>query len=250
MHARIISKRHHANSSEFVLLESLDRFQESHFWIHSLQRFYHEANLFRWHLNAFLKAFKEVPRLIEMGLQNRPGFSVWYRPHRDKLNNDPLISFLSSQRDFVVHRGMLGLKSSGTIGVTEGSGIKIGLTIPVNPFEDSDEAMERYLKVVASGEDFLDLLVPDEESVPCVQRVWRMDQFDDDIVKLSALAWLRTGELVNLVMAWLGHERPPLALDCLHEVQKVQFRLYDREQLRKRLQILKSSREDSPAIGY
>jgi len=62
---------------------ALDRFREAHFWIHTLEEYYHLADPFRWHLNAFLKSIKEVPQLIQMGLQNRPGFSAWFREERD-----------------------------------------------------------------------------------------------------------------------------------------------------------------------
>ena len=40
-----------------------DRIREAHFFIHELESYYHEADPFRWHLNAFLKALKEIPDL-------------------------------------------------------------------------------------------------------------------------------------------------------------------------------------------
>jgi hypothetical protein len=52
-------------------------------------------------------------------------------------------------RDYVVHRGNIKLASHGTIGITEGRGIKSGINIPVNPLEDIDTAMERYLFAAA-----------------------------------------------------------------------------------------------------
>lgn len=64
---------------------SLDRFHEAHFWVHALESYYHRADLFRWHLNAFLRALKEVPQLIGMELQNEAGFADWYGDHRSKL---------------------------------------------------------------------------------------------------------------------------------------------------------------------
>lgn len=50
------------------IIPSLDRFRESHFWIHQMEGYYHEADQFRWHLNAFLKALKEVSQLLLMDL--------------------------------------------------------------------------------------------------------------------------------------------------------------------------------------
>jgi len=150
---------------------ALDRFQEAHFWIHMLEQYYHMADPFRWHLNVFLKAIKEVPQLIKMTLQNEEGFKAWYATHANNLASNPLLSMLAKQRDYIVHRGTLQLNSRGTLGITEGRGIKLGLAIPVHPFEDSDVAMERYLHVVKKNGDFFGFLAEDEDSLPCVQRV-------------------------------------------------------------------------------
>ncbi len=34
---------------------------------------------------------------------------------------------MAEQRDFIVHTGMLKLQSAGSIGITEGRGIKLGM---------------------------------------------------------------------------------------------------------------------------
>src|SRR5712671_1061887 len=79
---------------------SLDRFQEAHFWLHMVEQYYHAADPFRWHLNAFLRALKEVPQLLQMELQAHPDFKVWFAPKRRALADDPLIGVLSRHRDF------------------------------------------------------------------------------------------------------------------------------------------------------
>ena len=146
------------------LSPALDRLQEAHFFLHGLEDYYHFADPFRWHLNTFLRAIKEIPELISMGLQNRPGFRDWYKPHREALTADPVVRYLAEQRDFVVHRGMLKPRSHGLIGITEGRGMKLGLGIPIDALADSDDAMKKYLAVVASKGDALELLMDDEES--------------------------------------------------------------------------------------
>ncbi|MBI1965494.1 MAG: hypothetical protein HYS46_04525 [Betaproteobacteria bacterium] len=219
---------------------ALDRFRESHFWIHTLEQFYHYSDPFRWHLNAFLKSLKEVPQLIQMGLQNEENFPTWFREEKDRLLSDPLMKFLSEQRDFVVHRGMLVPNSYGGIGLTEGRGFKAGLTFPIHPMEDSDGAMERYLHMVVGHRDFLELLVPDDDSLPCVHRIWRVLPFKEEIVDLAARAWLRTGETVNAVVEWMGVEPQELSLDCRHSSQTVQYKLYDREKLSEQLDVMRS----------
>ena len=52
------------NRKAHTKIESaLDRLEEAHFWIHKMEEHYHNADPFRWHLNAFLKALREVPQL-------------------------------------------------------------------------------------------------------------------------------------------------------------------------------------------
>ncbi len=102
----------------------------------------------------------------------------------------------------------------------------------------SDHAMHRNLAVAAERSDFLGILAPDEDSIPCVQRVWRVSGFDEDIVALCARAWLRTGETIIEVIRWMDVEPPPLSLDCRHADQKVRFKLYDREKLTAQLHAL------------
>ena len=217
---------------------SFDRFREAHFWIHALESHYHEAEPFRWHLSAFLKALKEVPQLLQMELQNESGFTSWFRVQSNLLKQDPLIAHLFKKRDIVVHKRMLLPDSECIVGVTELRGIKLGMEFPTSPLEDSDHAMRRYLYAAAERGDFLGILIPDEDSIPCVRRVWKLSGFDEDIVALCARAWLRTGETVVEVIRWLGAEPPPLSLDCRHADQKVQFKLFDREKLTEQLRSL------------
>jgi len=227
---------HGVDEIETKIAASLDRFAEAHFWIHQLESFYHQANPFRYNFNAFLKAIKEIPLLLAMELQNERGFSKWYIAEIERLRRDELLSFLSKQRDFVVHRGMLVPKSHGGIGITEGRGFKLGFTLPFNPLMDSDEAMDRFIFTISQdGNDPFGILTEDEESMPCVHREWRLETFADELVELSVKAWLRTGETVSSVVRWLGGEPPELNLSCRHSSQEVTFKLFDRNLLKQRL---------------
>lgn len=65
-----------------ALDEALDRFREAHFYIHVMENEYHRADEFRWACNSFLRVLKEVPQVLQMKLQNRPGFMERYGPQR------------------------------------------------------------------------------------------------------------------------------------------------------------------------
>ena len=211
------------------LASTIDRFQEAHLWLHTMEDYYHFADKFRWSLNAFLKALNEVPNLIGMELQNQPGFPKWFRDHRHALKSDPLIHALSKGRDRVVHKSMLLPKSTAAVGITEGRGMKLGFGINITPLYDSDHAMHAYL---AAG-DVLDVLFPDEDSLPCVEREWRLPDFDEELIDLCSRAWLRVNDTVADVLKWLGEDVPPLTLSCRRPHQAVRFKTYRRDTLRK-----------------
>jgi hypothetical protein len=213
------------------IASTFDRCQEAHFWLHMMEENYHAADPFRWQLNSFLRALKEIPQLLQMELQQGRQFKDWFANHKDRLNRDPLISALSKQRDLIVHRGMLVPHSRAFVGITEGRGLKLGIQFPLHPLEDSDHGMERYLRFVKAHNDFLGVLIPDEDSLPCVEREWRIPQFNDEVIDLCAQAWLRMATAVRDAMLWLGAEVPPLSLDCRHSSQQVRFKMYSREKL-------------------
>ena len=220
---------------------SLDRFREAHYWIHMLEQHYHESDLFRWYLSAFLKAMKEVPQLLANELQNEDGFKEWFAPHREQLHADPLICHLAKQRNVVVHRGMLLPGSSCMVGVTEPRGMRLGIGVKADPREDSDTVMERFFRSLSKN-NLEGLLVADSDSVPCVKRTWKLASFDGEVVEFCAKAWLRLGGTINAVLQWLQEDVPPLSIDCLHAQEAVQFKLYDRDEL---IQRLKHAAEES-----
>lgn len=222
----------HAEAAYERLNSTLDRFQEAHFWLHMMERHYHDADPFRWHLNVFIKALKEVPILAARELQNDPGFAAWFRPHRAELATDPLIASLAKSRDRIVHGSMLVPESRAAVGVTEGRGMKLGMSFPIHPLEDSDSGMLRYLANARhQGRDFLGILMPDDDSLPCVEREWRLQGFDEEVIDLCSRAWLRVGETVANILEWLGAEVPPQTLGCRTGHQAVRFKTYSREAL-------------------
>lgn len=214
---------------------ALDRFAEAHWYLHQMERHYHAADPFRWSVNAFLRALKEVPQQIQMAVQVDRAVLDWYRERSEALREEPLVSHLFKARDFVVHQGMLIPSSNAHIGITEGRGMKLGLGFSLHPLEDSDAGMARYMEIARERGDFLGILTPDEDSLPCVERIWRIDALpDQELADLAASAWVTVGTLLSETNERAGHERLNLALDCRHSPQQIRFKLYDRDELRGR----------------
>jgi hypothetical protein len=48
----------------FPIENSLDRWQECHWHIHQMESNYHEPDGFRYSVNSFIRAVKEVPQML------------------------------------------------------------------------------------------------------------------------------------------------------------------------------------------
>lgn len=212
---------------------AMDRLQEAHFLLHEMEEYYHFADPFRWHLNGYLRAIKEVPQLIQMGLQNEAGFLEWFRPARDELSGDELMRHLAKQRDFVVHRGMLVPGSSASLGIREGDRMKLWIGTKIDPLMDSDIAMERFVRSSREAGDLFGILnLHDEDTVPCIERSWALAEFPgENFLDVCARAWIRTAGLVRDSYHWCGVPLEPPALPCRHESTRVKVRIYPRERL-------------------
>jgi hypothetical protein len=222
--------------------------EEAAWHLRMMEKHYHKADLFRWSLNSFLRALKEVVQLLMMDVQDKPEIVEWLRKEREKLNEEPLIEFLFKQRDIIVHRAMLKPASKGTVGFTRGRGLKLGLGMPIDQLADSEDAILRYIHFAAKDKDFLGILYMEEDGggeYTCVQREWRMEQFpDSELTVLAAQAWERVASLTLNTATKLGAN----VIEPKFELQnpnRVRFEVYPPEWVKEQFQLAKSKVENA-----
>jgi hypothetical protein len=231
-----------------IIASAYDRLEEAHWNIHQMELNYHESDSFRYSLNSFLRVIKEVPQILQMELQNRQGFTQWYRERRQITNEDPLIADLFKKRDIVVHKSMLKPKSSAYLGVTEGRGLKLGMGLKLDPFQDSDFLMVRFLLINADSDKDLDIfgiMGTDEEQLPCIERHWGLDPFEEGILELAVKAWEQIASLIKDTIIWLDEDPAQLRLsiDCIHSSSSVALLTYKREWINKLNSAIENGKE-------
>lgn len=215
----------------FQLEAALDRWSECHWHIHQMEINYHEPEPFRYALNSFIRATKEVPQIIKMELQNHPLYSSKIKPIINSTKSNELLEKLSIQRDFIVHRGMLDLTSKGHIGTTEGRGFKISIGFSVAPFESSNEAYERYKEICRSNPIFRAAFGPDCDSQPYLRREWKLeDTGDTELLELSVSAWRAQGIAISSIVELLGGETLDPSMSCRHHPEKIKTRKYSQSE--------------------
>ncbi|WP_277539846.1 hypothetical protein [Polynucleobacter sphagniphilus] len=194
-----------------------------------MEEHYHQADKFRWSLNSFIRALKEVEQLLVMELQQHKEVALWYKSEKEKLSQTPFISKLFKHRDYIVHRSMLKPESKGTVGYTRGRGLKLGLTIPIDPLSDSQDAIIGYIRHAAETEDFLGILYTEEDGsgeYTCVQREWMLADFPgQELTQLTAQAWQAVAKLALETATKLGAHviEPKIELGNPNQVQ---FEIY------------------------
>lgn len=232
-----------------LLESSLDRQEEAAWCIRQMEQNYHEADKFRWSLNSFLRALQEVLQLVSMEIQSKPDIVRWFREHRAALDSDPLIALFFKRRNMVVHKSMLKPSSKGSVGYTRGRGLKIGLSMPIDPMVDSQVAILRYIGHVAKTDfDFLGILYTKDDGggeYTCVQREWRLKDFpDQEVTQLCAQAWERVAGLTLATAQKMGANVIIRKFE-LGNPHSVQFEIYRPEWVNEQLSIAKVRHAES-----
>ncbi|MFJ7891307.1 hypothetical protein ACIQYL_25080 [Lysinibacillus xylanilyticus] len=240
---------------DFSIISAIDRLEEAHWNLHQIEEHYHEADIMRFSINSFLRVIKEVPQILQMELQNIAGFSKWFRERKSITISDSLMSDLYKKRDIVVHRTMLVPKSQATLGITRRNGkIKLGFGIELDPLQDSDILIIKFLKINIKEHgknDIFGFLEDDDETLPCVKRIWKIEPYETEVLDLLVNAWNLTAKLIEDTIIFLGGniEEYYLKLGCIHTGSNVNIRAYDRKWLKDIEKDIESGEEDYKLIA-
>lgn len=225
------------------LSSTFDRIDEAAWFIRLMEEHYHQADKFRWSLNSFLRALKEIMQLASIEVQKDKALIDYVRAKKKELSDDPLIFHLYKQRDIVVHKSMLKPASNGMVGFTRGRGMKLGMGLPIDPLSDSEEAIKKYIYHSVKNTDFMGILYTEDDGggeFTCVQREWKLSQFpDDEITKLCASAWEKVTQAFFDIAAQMGAQliKPTFTLG---NPNKIQFEIYNPTWVKEQLEICKN----------
>lgn len=196
------------------LAEMDDRYQEAHYFIEQMMDRYHEPSPFRWSLNAFIQALRNVTFMLQSALAKTDGFEAWYAGQQAWMKGDPLLRAFVEGRNIVAKQRNLELRSRASIGLFRGGKPKLVLQGEVEI--PSVNLMANYAKVMGSGD-------PDNGEELGVHRTWESaDLGDGPILKLCDAAWSRIGKVRLEAHRFIGRECfvPP---EHAHDPEMVAF---------------------------
>lgn len=180
-----------------------DKFEEAHYFLYMMIYNYHSADGFRFNMNAFIQALRNITFSIQSEKRNIPNFDKWYEEKQQWMRDAPLLRKFVEGRNVVVKRGNLKIKSEAYIGLFRYREHKLGMLVPVNPFEDS-----KYLLRIAE-EHYVGFLIDEEHSAigeQCgILRKWVVEDIgDNEVLQLCFEAWRMIGVLLEEAHEKLG----------------------------------------------
>ena len=134
-------------AAECPLAETDDRFSEAHYFIERMMVEYHEPMAFRYNLNAFLQALRNVTFVLQKDLSRRDGFREWYQERQDTMKQDPLLLKSADGRNIVVKQRSLEINSKAEIGLFRGRTLKLGFPMDVPVHESSKHIVENIAPI-------------------------------------------------------------------------------------------------------
>ncbi|NTW53392.1 MAG: hypothetical protein HGB15_01215 [Chlorobaculum sp.] len=207
-----------------------DRLFEARWHLDNAKQEYHKPDGFRYSINAFIRCTKEIPGMISKEMQNKSNYQSEIKPILDELNKNPLFQILKKKRDFIVHQGKLEMQSTGRIGTTELRVDKISIPFPVHPNEPSSQAYKRFLDTCKREPVYRSLVTPDCDSLPFLERTWKIEEFEDDVFDICANSFNALAMAINQIVTLegtLGFDLESMGLGSSNDIKRI---VYDRDE--------------------
>lgn len=134
--------------TECPIAETDDKFTEAHYFIERMMVEYHDPMAFRYNLNAFLQALRNVTFVLQKDLSHRDGFQEWYPERREIMKADPLLRKFVDGRNVVVKQRSLEINSHAVIGFFRWRILKIGISMDVPTHVSSRHIVENMAPTI------------------------------------------------------------------------------------------------------
>lgn len=185
------------------IVNTHDKFEEAHYFFHIMMFNYHDVDVFRYNLNAFVQSLRSVTFILQSEKDKIPDFDAWYEHKRVKMKENILLKNFVEGRNIVVHSGMLRAKSNASLGLFRGRKEKLCLSSHMSPFMDSKEFLQ------FAYEHFVGFLIDEEHSSIGeqlgIRREWIVEELgDSEVADLCYQAWINIGDVVKDAHKKLG----------------------------------------------
>ena len=190
----------------FPIFETHDKFNEAWYFLCSMAECYHDAKRFRWYLNAFIQALRNVTFMLQSEKSKIENFESWYPSKQNEMKNNKLLLNFREGRNIIVKQRMLKTRSTACVGVFRGYQLKIGIDrLNLSPFADSTQLLElAKSRLIPHMLDKKHSAIGEQIGI---KRTWIVEEIgDEEILGLCYNAWREIGKFVSEAHKILQYE--------------------------------------------
>lgn len=134
---------------------TVDKLWESWYFILMMLQNYHDPHAFRYNLNAFIQALRNITFMLQSEEKKPEKFDAWYRDKQEAMRANQLLRRFVDARNMVVKKQMLATASFARLGLFRDRKFKLGVGGDVDPFVDSRDYLSKATSFMVGF--FLDL---------------------------------------------------------------------------------------------
>ncbi len=196
-----------------------DKFEEAHYFLHRMIEAYHFPNEFRWNLNAFIQALRNITWILQKETSKVPKFEESYERKREEMKRDALWLKFKDGRNIIVKERMLIPLSKASVGLFSGREVKLAFDVNVSPFTPSKVVFETAKKELTG------FLIDKKHSEPGeqlgIERTWIVSEIsDNEIVEECYESLSKMEELLREAHKFFGR-RSKQELRCVDHLDRV-----------------------------
>jgi hypothetical protein len=188
------------------LAEADDKHEEAHYFIGRMMDEWHYPSEFRWNLNAFVQALRNVTFALQSTLADQPRFRSWYEGQQDAMRGDPLLRKFVEGRNIVVKKRNLLIKSTMHIGVFKHRRQKIGMNIDVPVDVPSVVILAEHVPkfgLISENHPFIG------EEYGVLRNWIAEDLGEGSVLELCDEAWSKIGDVLSAAHTLVGWNSTP-----------------------------------------
>jgi len=176
------------------LKDTSDKFAEAHYFLEQLMLEYHNPQPFRWNLNAFLQALRNVTFFLQHDLNEFHGFRDWYEKLQESMKNDLLLRKFRDGRNIIVKQHNLNIKSTAHIGIYRNRKLKLAINLEI----PNNIPSNQLLKTMTVKLDLIDkehFAIGEEYGI---KREWiAFELGEKNVLDLCDEAWIKIGKVLK-----------------------------------------------------
>lgn len=188
------------------LQDTHDKYNEAHYFIEQMMVEWHRPEPFRWSMNAFLQALRNVTFYLQNELAHQDGFRAWYEGQQAQMRGDELLRKFVDGRNIVVKQRNLIVQSVAEIGMFRYRKSKLGMHVPVPAHLPSEYILREHAPKLG----FLDeehSAIGEEYGV---QRTWIVEELGEgNVLRLCDQAWSKIGHVLAAAHDFVGRKWVP-----------------------------------------